>query len=89
MSVIIGIDIGGSTTKIVGFQKTEEGKRLLSPFLVSAADPITSMYGAFGKFLSENSLPANSHSASVGKRNGIPVMLSNLRINSWQSFQLI
>ena len=57
MSVIIGIDIGGSTTKIVGFQKTEEGKRLLSPFLVSAADPITSMYGAFGKFLSENSLP--------------------------------
>lgn len=57
MSVIIGIDIGGSTTKIVGFQKTEEGKRLLSPFLVSAADPITSMYGAFGKFLSENALP--------------------------------
>ena len=57
MSVVIGIDIGGSTTKIVGFQKTGEEKRLLSPFLVSAADPVTSMYGAFGKFLSENSLP--------------------------------
>ncbi len=56
MSVVIGIDIGGSTTKIVGFRKDGEGKELLPPFLVSAADPITSMYGAFGKFLSENSL---------------------------------
>ena len=57
VSVVIGIDIGGSTTKIVGFEKKGEEKRLLSPFLVSAADPVTSMYGAFGKFLSENSLP--------------------------------
>ncbi len=56
MSVVIGIDIGGSTTKIVGFRKEGKEKTLLSPFLVSAADPITSMYGAFGKFLSENGL---------------------------------
>ena len=56
MSVVIGIDIGGSTTKIVGFSRTREGRRLLPPFMVSAADPITSMYGAFGRFLSENEL---------------------------------
>lgn len=56
MSVVIGIDIGGSTTKIVGFARKESERRLLSPFLVSAADPVTSMYGAFGRFLSENEL---------------------------------
>lgn len=57
MSVILGIDIGGSTTKIVGVEEGAEGRRLLSPLLVSAADPLTSMYGAFGKFLAENRLP--------------------------------
>ena len=56
VSVVIGIDIGGSTTKIVGFSHTKEGRSLLPPFMVSAADPITSMYGAFGRFLSENGL---------------------------------
>ena len=56
MGVVIGIDIGGSTTKIVGFAEKEGGRRLLAPFLVSAADPVTSMYGAFGRFLSENDL---------------------------------
>lgn len=50
MRKIIGIDIGGSTTKIVGF---EDGG-LLSPLLVRATDPIASIYGAFGKFLSNN-----------------------------------
>ena len=60
VSVVIGIDVGGSTTKIVGFEKNGEEKRLLSPFLVSAADPITSMYGAFGRFLSENNLPLSA-----------------------------
>jgi len=52
MSIIIGIDVGGSTTKIVGFDK----KRLLHPQLVKAADPIASIYGAFGKFTSENGI---------------------------------
>lgn len=54
MSVVIGIDVGGSTTKIVGF---DGGRRLLEPMTVRAADPITSIYGAFGKFTSANSLP--------------------------------
>ena len=60
MSVVIGIDIGGSTTKIVGFRKHGGERTLLSPFLVQAADPMTSMYGAFGKFLAENDLPLSS-----------------------------
>lgn len=54
---VIGIDVGGSTTKIVGFRENSEGGReLISPFLVRATDPITSIYGAFGKFTSENNL---------------------------------
>ena len=56
MSVIIGIDVGGSTTKIVGFNKTDTGKQLIQPQLVKANDPITSIYGAFGKFTDENNL---------------------------------
>ncbi|MBE6421045.1 MAG: type II pantothenate kinase [Elusimicrobium sp.] len=53
MSVVIGIDVGGSTTKIVGY--TSEGK-LVSMLKVEAADPLTSAYGALGKFVNEKSL---------------------------------
>ena len=54
---VIGIDVGGSTTKIVGFSKSDNGEsRLISPFLVRATDPLTSIYGAFGKFTAENNL---------------------------------
>lgn len=52
MTKIIGIDIGGSTTKIVGFHN---GK-IFGPNIVKATDPIASVYGAFGKFMSENDL---------------------------------
>ncbi len=54
---VIGIDVGGTTTKIVGFQENENGeKMLISPQFVRATDPLTSIYGAFGKFTSENGL---------------------------------
>ena len=53
MNVIIGIDVGGSTTKIVGYY--EDGK-LIGRLMVEAADPMTSAYGAFGKFINENKL---------------------------------
>lgn len=56
MSTVIGIDVGGSTTKIVGFSETENGRMLIKPQFVRANDPITSIYGAFGKFTSENNL---------------------------------
>ncbi|MBQ3230212.1 MAG: pantothenate kinase, partial [Clostridia bacterium] len=52
MSIIVGIDVGGSTTKIVGF----DGERLLAPGLVKANDPIASVYGGFGKFTSDNKI---------------------------------
>ena len=52
MRTIIGIDVGGSTTKIVA----SKNGTLLRPTLVSANDPITSVYGAFGKFTTENAL---------------------------------
>ena len=54
---VIGIDVGGSTTKIVGFEKgADKTRKLITPFLVRATDPITSIYGAFGRFTSQNEL---------------------------------
>lgn len=52
MKVVIGIDVGGSTTKIVGFT---DKKVLIEPMSVKATDPVTSIFGAFGKFTAENS----------------------------------
>ena len=54
MKTVIGIDVGGSTTKIVGFSK-KDGK-LIEPIFVRATDAITSAYGAFGKFTMQNNL---------------------------------
>ena len=53
MSAVIGIDVGGSTTKIVGYT---DGGKLISVLKVEAADPLTSAYGALGKFINENNL---------------------------------
>ena len=47
VSIILGVDVGGSTTKIVGFKNGE----LLGTLQVRAADQITSLYGAIGNFL--------------------------------------
>ncbi len=50
--MILGIDIGGTTTDIVCFNKNE-----LSGFLtVTADDPVTSASGALGKFIKEQRL---------------------------------
>ena len=57
MQTVIGIDVGGTTTKIVGFHKNEKGKKeLIAPQFVRATDPLTSIYGALGKFTTENGL---------------------------------
>ena len=56
MGINIGIDIGGSTTKIVAIDKTGGEMKLFEPLFVRAADPITSLYGAFGKFTVTNGL---------------------------------
>ena len=55
MGIIIGIDVGISTTKIVGLR---DGKPS-APIRISAADPITSLYGAFGKYLHDNNIQLN------------------------------
>ena len=57
MRTVIGIDIGGSTTKIVGFRSDNSQKTLFEPMFVRATDAITSVYGAFGKFTMENDIP--------------------------------
>lgn len=56
MKTVIGIDIGGSTTKIVGFRNDGEANSLIEPLFVRATDAVTSVYGAFGKFTLENGL---------------------------------
>ena len=53
MSVILGIDIGGSTTKIVGLRAD---RSVIAMHRVQAQDPITSLYGALGNFLFSNHL---------------------------------
>lgn len=50
MGIVIGIDVGISTTKIVGIKKM----KVVSPMRITATDPVTSLYGAFGKYLYEN-----------------------------------
>lgn len=56
MGIVIGIDVGGSTTKIVGFRRDGNGVRRIEPQFVKANDPITATYGAFGKFTDENAI---------------------------------
>lgn len=52
MKITIGIDAGISTTKIVG---VKDG-HVISPLRIKATDPITSLYGAFGKYLYDNKI---------------------------------
>ena len=57
MRTVIGIDVGGSTTKIVGTQRDTDGKlRIIEPQFVRATDAVTSAYGAFGKFTMQNGI---------------------------------
>lgn len=56
MRNVIGIDIGGSTTKIVGFRTDGERSEMIEPLFVRATDAVTSVYGAFGKFTMQNDL---------------------------------
>ena len=51
MSVVVGIDVGISTTKIVGIN---DRGIVESPIRITATDPVTSLYGAFGKYLHDN-----------------------------------
>ena len=59
MKIAIGIDVGISTTKIVGIRN----KEVVRPLRIKATDPVTSLYGAFGKYLYDNKIELND----VGK----------------------
>ena len=52
MGMVIGIDVGGSTTKIIGV----DGEEIKHPMIVKATDPITSLFGAFGKYIYDNNI---------------------------------
>lgn len=54
--IVVGIDVGGSTTKIGGFDISGDVPVMMEPLFVHATDPITSIYGAFGKFTDSNGL---------------------------------
>lgn len=56
MGIVIGIDVGGSTTKIVGI----DGAGIKNPMFVRATDPVTSLFGAFGKYLYDNDIPLSA-----------------------------
>ena len=47
MEMVLGIDVGGSTTKVVGLREN----KLIGTLQVRAADQITSLFGAIGNFL--------------------------------------
>lgn len=62
MGVILGIDIGGSSTKIVGLN---EDATVVGMLRVRAEDPLTSLYGALGSFLARNRLSLSDISRIV------------------------
>ena len=52
MGIKIGLDVGGSTTKIVGMKED----KVLYKTVVKATDPVTSAFGAVGKLVNDNGL---------------------------------
>ena len=47
MGIIVGLDVGGSTTKVVGMDKDQ----IIGNKIVKADDPVTSAFGALGKLM--------------------------------------
>ena len=52
MGIVLGIDVGGSTTKIIGIRDNA----LIGTLQVRATDQITSLFGAIGNFLIKNNM---------------------------------
>ena len=51
MSIVIGIDAGISSTKIIGI---ENGKRIMTPMSITGNNNVASIYGILGAYLVEN-----------------------------------
>ncbi len=77
MGMVIGIDVGGSTTKIIGVDK--EG--IKHPMIVKAEDPITSLFGAFGKYI--------YHIGGIGIGGGTIQGLSRLLLKTQNIHQVV
>ena len=52
MKINVGLDIGGSTTKIVAMKE----KEIVASEIVRAGDPVTSAFGAVGKLINDHGL---------------------------------
>lgn len=59
--IVLGIDVGGSNTKIIGLRDGVP----MEPIHVRATDPITSVFGALGKYISRNNLTLSDVSRIV------------------------
>jgi type II pantothenate kinase len=86
--MILGIDIGGTTTKIAGFK----GRTVCGVLTVQANDPVTSASGALGKFINEFSLPLGSIDSiaitGVGA-SALPDRLFGIPVNLVEEFTAI
>lgn len=86
--MLIGIDIGGSTTKIIGFKN----KTLTEPMVVKASDPVASASGALGKFLTTTHTPLQDVTKLMVTGVGsdfLPDNLLGLPLTRVQEFQAV
>ena len=83
--IILGIDVGLSTTKIVGFDVTNEKRCLMEPLFVKAGDPVTSMYGALGKFIDQNSLTLGDIEKVMVTGIGASNIKNNIYSLNWEA----
>lgn len=69
MGVVLGVDLGGSLTKIVGMRSgnTRDGEildmQIIDMIKVKAADQVTSVYGGIGRFLHSQKIVPSDVSA--------------------------
>ena len=75
MGIIVGLDVGGSTTKIVGMKD----KEIIYKSISKAGDPLTSAYGALGKLINDLYLKVSDivriNITGVGSGFPVPHML--------------
>ncbi|HAZ19446.1 MAG TPA: type II pantothenate kinase [Clostridiales bacterium] len=74
MGIVIGVDIGGSSTKICGFNTKDT---LIEPLIVKSSDPLASFYGAFGKFTQLNHIALKNIEAVMVTGVGSTFIIEN------------
>ena len=89
MGVVLGIDVGGSTTKIVGLR---DGA-LMGVLQVRAGDQMTALFGAIGNFLRERSVSLGDVSeiilTGVGASFIGPELIYGIRTRKVNEFQAL